>query len=47
MADADESRLNLGMLMAPRGHGRPRGSKNKTAADAVGSLIRLKRIYNF
>jgi hypothetical protein len=37
MADADGSRLNLGVLMAPRGHGRPRGSKNKTALDAAGS----------
>jgi hypothetical protein len=29
MADADGSRLNLGSLVAPRGRGRPRGSKNK------------------
>jgi hypothetical protein len=29
MADADGSRLNLGSSVAPRGRGRPRGSKNK------------------
>jgi hypothetical protein len=38
MADADGSRLNLGSPVAPRGHGRPRGSKNKIAPAAVGSL---------
>jgi hypothetical protein len=45
MADADGSRRNLGSLTAPRGRGRPRGSKNKTAPDAVGSLssVPLKR----
>jgi hypothetical protein len=37
MADADGSRLNLGVLMVPRGHGRPHGSKNKAAPDAAGS----------
>jgi hypothetical protein len=37
MADADGTRLNLGFPMAPRGRGRPRGSKNKIALDAVGS----------
>jgi hypothetical protein len=39
MADADGSRLNLGSLVAPRGRGRPRGSKNKnnTTPTAVGS----------
>jgi hypothetical protein len=37
MADADGSLLNLGFPMTPRGRGHPRGSKNKTAPDAVGS----------
>jgi hypothetical protein len=37
MADANDSRLNLGVLTAPRGRGRPCGSKNKTAAAARGS----------
>jgi hypothetical protein len=37
MADADGSRLNLGSPMAPRGRGRPRGSKNKTTLAAAGS----------
>jgi hypothetical protein len=37
MADADGSRLNLGVPTAPHGRGRPRGSNNKTAADAAGS----------
>jgi hypothetical protein len=37
MADADGSRLNLGSPTAPRGHGRPRGSKNKAAPAAIGS----------
>jgi hypothetical protein len=45
MADADGSRLNLGVPTAPRGHGRPRGSKSKTALDATGSSssIQVKR----
>jgi hypothetical protein len=30
MADADGSHLNLGSPVAPRGRGRPRGSKNKS-----------------
>jgi hypothetical protein len=38
MVDADGSRLNLGSPMAPRGHGHPRGSKNKTTLAAAGSL---------
>jgi hypothetical protein len=39
MADADGSRLNLGSPVAPRGRGRPRGSKNKnnTTPDAAES----------
>jgi hypothetical protein len=39
MADADGSRLNLGSPVAPRGRGRPRGSKNKgnTTPAAAGS----------
>jgi hypothetical protein len=37
MADAEGSRLNLGSPMAPRGRGRPRGSKNKTTPAAAGS----------
>jgi hypothetical protein len=37
MADANRSRLNLGVPTVSRGHGRPRGSKNKTAADVAGS----------
>jgi hypothetical protein len=32
MADDEGSRLNLGSPVAPRGHGRPRGSKNKSNA---------------
>jgi hypothetical protein len=36
MAGADGSRLDLGSPTVPRGHGRPRGSKNKTAPAAVG-----------
>jgi hypothetical protein len=31
MADAKGSRLNLGSSVAPRGRGRPRGSKNKSS----------------
>jgi hypothetical protein len=37
MADADGSRLNLGSLVALRGWGRPRGSKNNTTLAAAGS----------
>jgi hypothetical protein len=37
MADANDSRLYLGVPTAPRGRGRPCGSKNKTAAAAGGS----------
>jgi hypothetical protein len=37
MADADGSRLNLGIPTVPRGRGRPRGSKNKIAPNAAGS----------
>jgi hypothetical protein len=37
MADADDSRLNLGSPVAPRGRGRPRGSKNKTTPAVAGS----------
>jgi hypothetical protein len=39
MADADGARLNLGSLVAPRGQGRPHGSKNKnnTTSVATGS----------
>jgi hypothetical protein len=37
MADANDSRLNLGVLTAPRGRGRPRGGKNKISPDAAGS----------
>jgi hypothetical protein len=41
MADADGSRLNLGSPVAPRGRGRPRGSKNKNNATpaATGSSL--------
>jgi hypothetical protein len=35
MADASESRLKIGAPVEKRGHGRPRGSKNKTTAAAV------------
>jgi hypothetical protein len=35
MADAGESRLNIGSPMEKRGRGRPRGSKNKASIDAV------------
>jgi hypothetical protein len=40
MAGAEDSRLNLGSPVAPRGRGRPRGSKNKniTLATARTSL---------
>jgi hypothetical protein len=37
MADAEGTRLNLGFPTVPRGRGRPRGSKSKTAPAAVGS----------
>jgi hypothetical protein len=35
MADAGESRLNIGAPMEKRGRGRPRGSKNKASIDAA------------
>jgi hypothetical protein len=35
MADASESRLNIGAPVEKRGRGRPRGSKNKTTAAAA------------
>jgi hypothetical protein len=35
MADASGSRLNLGTPVEKRGHGRPRGSKNKASTDAL------------
>jgi hypothetical protein len=35
MADASESRLNIGAPLEKRGHGLPRGSKNKTATVAA------------
>jgi hypothetical protein len=42
MADASESRLNIGAPVEKRGRGRPRGSKNKTtAATAVASSSAL------
>jgi hypothetical protein len=37
MDDADGTRLNLGFPTAPRGRGRPRGSKNEIAPAVVGS----------
>jgi hypothetical protein len=37
MADADGSCLNLGSPVAPRGRGRPRGSKNKPTLATAGS----------
>jgi hypothetical protein len=45
MADAGGSRLNLGVPTVPHGHGRPRGSKNKTALDAAvsSSSVPVKR----
>jgi hypothetical protein len=39
MADADGTHLNLGFPTAPRGRGRPRGSKKETAPAAVGSSL--------
>jgi hypothetical protein len=39
MADAEGSRLNLGSPVAPRGRGRPRGSKNKTTLAAADSSL--------
>jgi hypothetical protein len=42
MADANESRLNIGAPVEKRGRGHPHGSKNKTtAAAAVGSTSAL------
>jgi hypothetical protein len=38
MADASGSRLNLGAPVEKRGHGRPRGSKNKALIDALAAL---------
>jgi hypothetical protein len=35
MADANGSRLNLGAPVEKRGHGRPRGSKNKIVSTAT------------
>jgi hypothetical protein len=35
MADASGSRLNLGAPVEKRGHGHPRGSKNKIISEAV------------
>jgi hypothetical protein len=35
MADAGGSRLNIGAPVEKRGHGCPRGSKNKAAIEAV------------
>jgi hypothetical protein len=35
MADAEGSRLTLGSPVAPRGRGRPRGSKNKNTTPAA------------
>jgi hypothetical protein len=35
MADAGGPRLNIGAPVEKRGHGRPRGSKNKPAIPAV------------
>jgi hypothetical protein len=47
MADADGSRLNLGSPVAPRGRGRPRGSKIKSnttpAAAGASSAAPVKR----
>jgi hypothetical protein len=37
MADASESRLNIDAPVGKRGRGRPRGSKNKTTAAAMGA----------
>jgi hypothetical protein len=37
MANADDSRLNLGSPVVPRGRGRPCGSKNKTTSATAGS----------
>jgi hypothetical protein len=35
MAGAEDSRLTLGSPVAPRGRGRPRGSKNKNTTPAA------------
>jgi hypothetical protein len=45
MADASGSRLNIGALVEKRGHGRPRGSKNKatTTAAVASSSAPVKR----
>jgi hypothetical protein len=45
MADASESRLNIDAPVEKRGRGRPRGSKNKTTAVAMGasSSVLVKR----
>jgi hypothetical protein len=47
MADSDGSHLNLGSPVAPRGRGRPRGSKNKSntslAAAGSSSAVLAKR----
>jgi hypothetical protein len=37
MADASESRLNIDAPVVKQGHGRPRGSKNKTTTAAMGA----------
>jgi hypothetical protein len=37
MADASDSRLNIDAPVVKRGHGRPRGSKNKTTVAAMGA----------
>jgi hypothetical protein len=37
MADASDSRLNIDAPVVKRGHGRPRGSKNKTTIAAMGA----------
>jgi hypothetical protein len=41
MADASESRLNIGAPVEKWGRGLPRGSKNKTTAAAVASSSAL------
>jgi hypothetical protein len=41
IADASESRLNIGAPVKKRGRDRPRGSKNKTTAAAVASSSAL------
>jgi hypothetical protein len=44
MADASESRLNIGAPVEKRGRGRPHGSKNKTTAAAVASSLALVKL---